>query len=296
MSTPPDTAAAGPVLVISSHVVRGSVGNRAAVFALEMLGHPVWALPTVILPWHLGHGPATRSMMPPEDFSAIIDDLCRAPWLAEIEGVLSGFLGRPEQAADIARLVDRIRESNPQAIYACDPVIGDHGSLYVSEQTAEAVRDTLIPRASIATPNRYELEWLTGLPADSSSAIIEAAMALGPDRVLVTSSPAMMAGSIGNILVSGGQALMAEHREIPDPPNGTGDLTAATFLSHILNGRDDEKALQDTTASVFEIVARTAKRGTDELAIESEAASLARPFAMVQMRRLTDRKPRASID
>jgi pyridoxine kinase len=36
------------VIVISSHVVRGSVGNRAAVFALETLGFPVWAVPTVI--------------------------------------------------------------------------------------------------------------------------------------------------------------------------------------------------------------------------------------------------------
>jgi pyridoxine kinase len=48
------------VIVISSHVVRGSVGNRAAVFALETLGYPVWALPTVILPWHPGHSRATR--------------------------------------------------------------------------------------------------------------------------------------------------------------------------------------------------------------------------------------------
>ena len=49
--------ASGAVIVISSHVVRGSVGNRAAVFALETLGYPVWALPTIVLPWHPGHGP-----------------------------------------------------------------------------------------------------------------------------------------------------------------------------------------------------------------------------------------------
>ena len=48
------------VIVVSSHVARGSVGNRAAVFALETLGHPVWAVPTVLLPWHPGHGRATR--------------------------------------------------------------------------------------------------------------------------------------------------------------------------------------------------------------------------------------------
>ena len=50
----------GAIIVISSHVVRGTVGNRAAVFALETLGHPVWAVPTVILPWHPGHGPSRR--------------------------------------------------------------------------------------------------------------------------------------------------------------------------------------------------------------------------------------------
>jgi pyridoxine kinase len=48
------------VVVISSHVARGTVGNRAIVFALEALGFPVWAVPTVMLPWHPGHGPAPR--------------------------------------------------------------------------------------------------------------------------------------------------------------------------------------------------------------------------------------------
>ena len=48
------------VIVVSSHVARGSVGNRAAVFALETLGHPVWAVPTVVLPWHPGHDAQVR--------------------------------------------------------------------------------------------------------------------------------------------------------------------------------------------------------------------------------------------
>jgi pyridoxine kinase len=40
------------------------------------------------------------------------------------------------------------------------------------------------------------------------------------------------------------------------------------------------------TASVFEIVARTAKRGADELTLEQDASSISTPMAMVQMRRL----------
>ena len=81
------------VIVISSHVARGSVGNRAAVFALETLGHPVWAVPTVILPWHPGHGPATRIVPDADQFSAFMKDLERAPWLGEVAAVLSGYLG-----------------------------------------------------------------------------------------------------------------------------------------------------------------------------------------------------------
>ena len=45
-------------------------------------------------------------------------------------------------------------------------------------------------------------------------------------------------------------------------------------------------ALMMATASVFEIVARTAKREADELTLETDAASLSHPMAMVQLRRL----------
>ncbi|MBN9136888.1 MAG: pyridoxal kinase, partial [Phyllobacterium sp.] len=79
------------VIVISSHVVRGSVGNRAAVFALETLGHPVWAVPTVVLPWHPGHGPAKRIVPEPQQFDDLIADLERAPWLGEVRAIMTGY-------------------------------------------------------------------------------------------------------------------------------------------------------------------------------------------------------------
>ncbi|KGF66858.1 pyridoxamine kinase, partial [Hoeflea sp. BAL378] len=103
-------------------------------------------------------------------------------------------------------------------------------------------------------------------------------------RVLVTSAPAMMAGSTGNLLVSGRQALMAEHRLIPKAPNGLGDLMSATFLARLLEGLAEEKALQMATGTVFEILARTARRGADELTLETDAQSLRTPMAMVNMR------------
>lgn len=276
----------GAVIVISSHVVRGSVGNRAAVFALESLGFPVWALPTVVLPWHPGHGPSTRLTFAEDAFDHAIDDLIRSPWLSEVKAVLTGYFGNAAQPRSVARLVKALRERNPDLLYVCDPVMGDVGGLYIREETAVAIRDELIPLASVATPNRYELEWLAGGKLSSNAEIIEAALSLGPSRMLVTSAVPMMAGGTGNLYLSGKHALLAEHRLIDNPPNGLGDLTSALFLARLLAGVPDERALQLTTASVFEVLARTAKRGGDELTLESDASSLSTPMALVQMRHL----------
>lgn len=283
------------VIVISSHVVRGSVGNRAAVFTLETLGHPVWAVPTVILPWHTGHGPAGRIVPEAEQFKQLMEDMERAPWLGEVGAVLTGYFGNAAQVIAAAKLIKAIKARNPQALYLCDPVIGDQDGLYVPEATACAIRDELLSLADIATPNRFELAWLSGVQSDSNEKLMEAALDLGPARMLVTSSFGMLNGSTGNLLVADDHAYLAEHRHVEGPTNGMGDLTAALFLARILDGMTDEKALQSTTASVFEIMVRAAKRGADELMLEADAASLSTPMAMVQMRRLLhpDRNLRA---
>ncbi|HEX2018996.1 MAG TPA: pyridoxal kinase PdxY [Aurantimonas sp.] len=274
------------VISISSHVARGTVGNRAVVFALESLGFPVWSVPTVTLPWHAGHGRGTRIVPPPADFAALVDDLAGSPWLGEVGAILTGYFGDSAQVEPAARLVEAVKRANPKAIYLCDPVVGDEGRLYQPQATLAAIRDRLIPLADIATPNRFELELLSGLELADNAHLAEAANALGPDKLLVTSAYAMLRGGIGNLLVHDFNALLAEHRSIEDAPHGLGDLTSAVFLARILCGLPPEKALQTTTATVFEILARTRKRGADELTVEIDADSLRHPMAMVHMRRL----------
>jgi pyridoxine kinase len=279
-------ASPAEIIAISSHVVRGSVGNRAIVFSLETMGHPVWSMPTVILPWHPGHGPSTRIAIPDAAFSAAIDDITQSAWAQSLQAVISGYFGSVGQVEATARLVERLKAANPELVYLCDPVIGDLKGLYVPEPIAAAIRDRLLPLADIATPNRYELGWLSGATLDTNARIMDAALALGPGRVLVTSAVPMMAGGIGNLLLTGRLALLAEHRMIGDPPNGLGDLTAALFLSRLLKGEGEERALQMATAAVFETLARSVKRGADELMLFEDHASFLTPMAMVQMRQL----------
>lgn len=279
-------SSASAVIAISSHVIRGSVGNRAVAFTLESLGFPVWSMPTVVLPWHPGHGPSTRMNFADDVFEKAIDDLIRAPWLGEVKAIITGYFGSPNQPRAVARLIGALKTRNPDLVYLCDPVMGDLKGLYVPEDTAIAIRDHLIPLADIATPNRYELAWMAGAPLETNAAIIDAALSLGPARMAVTSAVPMMAGSIGNLLLSSRNALLAEHRAMDGAPNGLGDLFSALLLARLLEKHDEEKALQLATASVYEILARSMKRQSDELTLEQDQSSLKTPMALVQIRRL----------
>ena len=292
------------VIVVSSHVARGTVGARAAALALEALGHPVWAVPTVVLPWHPGHahrrGRTARIVPDDSAFAALCDDLADAPWLDEVGAVVTGYMASAAQARHAAALVRRARERVADLKVVCDPVIGDFerlpldggaadaGGLYVPEAVAAAIRDHLVPLADAITPNRFELRWLAGRerPFASNDEAVAAARALAPSLVLVTSAFPMMRGHTGNLLVGEGRPVLAEHRAFERAPNGTGDLASALLAHHLAAGTAMPALLERLTASVFEVVARTVKAGGDELALESNLASLARPMAPVSLRTL----------
>ena len=273
------------VISLSSHVARGSVGNRSIVFALETLGLPVWSVNTVSLPFHPGHGKATRLVPDPDQFRSYLDDLLNSPWLEEVGGVLTGYMANAAQAEIVGSFLQQLKQRRPGLVTLCDPVIGDHGGLYVAPETAKAIRDHLLPHADIATPNLHELAWLVG-ESDTAelAALVRMARRLGPKTVVTTSAPALMRGHNGNLLVEGKSVVMAEHMLAEGPPNGPGDLVSALFLAHVLTGGEPVSALEKATASVFEIVVRAARRGSSELMLAADKGSIMRPMAMINLR------------
>jgi len=279
------------IIVISSHVVRGTVGTRAAAFALEVLGFPVWTVPTVTLPWHPGHAPVAgmgeRIVAPDGQFDTMLNQLGTSPWIGEVGGVLSGYLGSAAQAGSVARLVGRVKAANPKAVFALDPVIGDHGRLYVPEEQAEAIRSEILPLADMTAPNPFELQWLAGADEEPTNETYCAiASNLGPETVIVTSAEGMMRNHIGNLMLCDGKALLAEHSRFENVPNGLGDLTAALMLAHRLNGRDPEDMLRLATASVYEVMRTATLAGAEELTLERNLDSLLRPSAEIKTRTL----------
>ena len=279
-ATPPDA-----IVAISSHVARGTVGNRASAHAIEALGHPVWSIPTVMLPWHPGQGPGTRAAWPDGSFSDLLSDLAGSDQLREVGAVISGYLGSASQAEPIARLVHAAKAKR-RAIYCCDPVIGNQRGRYVPEATAEAIRDVLVPLADIITPNRFELGWLTDreVGPDHREAV-EIARSLPPPIVLITSAR-VEADEIDTLLVTPNSSFIARHRRIDAPNAGTGDLTAALFLARVLEGEPPERALRAAVAGALEAVVAEAKLGADELPLERIHPALRKPKAPVHIERL----------
>lgn len=286
IANPPKPA----VVAVSSLVARGGVGLRASAFALERLGFPVWQVPTIFLPWHTGHGPSTRIVPPAEGFAGVIGELAASPHLSEVGAVLTGYLGSPAQAEALAGFVTALKRVRPDALYVCDPVIGDAEGLYVPEATAAAIRDLLLPIADLATPNRFELAWLAGRTTETPADALAAARALGPARVMVTSAPALMRNSTGVMLATPTEAIVAEHPHLDGAPSGVGDLAGAIATAGLLEGRSDEKILAWVAAALFEMVARTLKGGHDELAVVAEQDVIVRPMAHVALRRLAEAK------
>ncbi len=252
------------VIVVSSHVARGSVGGRASVFALERMGFPVWLVPTVLLPWHPGHGRATRIAPDNGAFASLTADLARSPWLGEVGAILTGYFGAVDQVAAVADLVRAVREANPTVLYLCDPILGDSGGLFQPEALVVAIRDLLIPHADIALPNRHELGWLTAGSVDSNNGIVAAARELGPREVVTTSAHAAD-GNVAAMVTTGDGSFLASHRRLADVPHGTGDLLAALYLGHRLDGIRSAEALSRASSSVLRLVERAARSGVNEL-------------------------------
>lgn len=252
------------VIVVSSHVVRGAVGGRAGTFLLERMGFPVWSLPTVILPWHPGHGRSTRIGMASAPFAGAVGDLAGSAALDEVGAVVTGYFGDVAEIEPVAELIAVVKSRNPDAIYLCDPIIGDDDGMFQPAAIGEAIRDRLLPLADIATPNRHELLWLTGTHAGDNDALILSAAKLGPLEVTVTSAFAPR-GETGVLLVTPEEACLARHVEVAAAPHGTGDVFAALYLGHSLSGAAPAVALERACAGTLVAVEAATRAKADEL-------------------------------
>lgn len=253
----------GTVLSISSQVVRGHVGNSAVAPAMRALGHDVWPVPTVILSNHPGHGSCAGVMIQADDMEAMLVELWNSGWLTGCDAVLTGYFRDRTQVAAAAELIRALKGQKTDLLYCCDPVIGDHpGGLYVAEEIAVDLREQLLPLADMAVPNRFELEWLSGRPADTVRNALQAAKSLGLPDVTVTSVPAPD-DHLAVARLVGSDAFVVTVDRLKQVPHGIGDLTTAFVLAGVLNGETPGEGLGNAVARSRHVLAASHMR--DEL-------------------------------
>ena len=179
------------VLSLQSHVAYGHVGNSAAVFPLQRLGHEVWPVLTVNFSNHTGYGAWGGPLIAPDDVRAVIAGIEDRGVLGTCDAVLSGYQGSPAIAEVVLDAVARVKAANPAATYTCDPVMGNARSgCFVDPAIPPVIRERVIPAADLVTPNQFELGFLTDTEPQTLDDVLDAADRLrerGPRTVLVTS-------------------------------------------------------------------------------------------------------------
>jgi pyridoxine kinase len=271
------------ILSIQSSVAYGHVGNSAAVFPLQRIGVEVWPVNTVHFSNHTGYDTWRGLILPVDAVAEVIQGIEERHVLARCDGVLSGYMGDVSLGKIVLEAVAKVRRANANAVYCCDPVMGDVGrGFFVRAGIPEFMRDHAVPAATIVTPNQFELEYLANHKiSDLESALeaVEVIKASGPKVVLVTSLRRQDAADdlIEVLAVDGTEAYLVETPLLPLNVNGAGDMTAALFLAHWLGTGSIREALERTVAAVFTVLEATVRAGEREMQLIDAQEAIANP-------------------
>jgi len=264
-------------LVLSSYVAASRVGATASAFCLRRLGIETIVLPTTVLGRHPGWGEPGGKALQASHLEAMWEaiKLQNIP----IDAVMTGYLASDDHIDLALKIISDVKALNPDAVILIDPVMGDHGSLYIPESRAAALKNDLIPQASFITPNAWELSYIVGGNIKSLSDIQAATSGLAIQS-LVTSVP--ISQNIGALLTLTDQSYLVRHQKFKAVPHGGGDALAAIFLAHLLNGAKLQDSLAKSVASIFAILSAAVSSDAGELPLirEQEAIINAPPLTL----------------
>lgn len=168
------------------------------------------------------------------------------------DAIKTGMLA---SAAIVAAVCDELAQTSAPVVV--DPVaVSKHGDSLLSAGTLEAVRERLLPLATVVTPNLLEAELLTGMQIRDEDAMVRAARligAMGPRWVLVKGGH--LPGDPVDLLVSpvGTEAASTDGTDVIRYPgrrivsrhtHGTGCTLASAIASWLALGEDVPGAIK----------------------------------------------------
>lgn len=200
--------------------------------------------------FHCVHGTSAVTCITAQNTLGVtrVDALPAASVVAQIEAVVqdigvqaakTGMLLNQEIIAAVAEQVEALGIEN----LVVDPVmVSRTGAQLIDDAAVATLRDILIPKAAVVTPNRYEAQMLSGLEIhtlDDMRAAAQRIYQLGAKAVLVKGGG--MAGNLRGVDVwFDGHHLETLTTALVDTTNthGTGCTLAAALAANLALGKD----------------------------------------------------------
>jgi pyridoxine kinase len=173
-----------------------------------------------------------------------------------------GYLAHPDQADVVANALHGY-----SGLVVLDPVLGSYEKgLFVSVETARRIRDVLLPRAQVVTPNRFEAEVLLDLTRRRDAherTFLEGFMERGPATVVITSFVRDVDRRAHATIFSNGYIYekIAGPLHTTFPGYGAGDVLAAGLAALLAAGATPWAATVLATALASLSVERTTSYG-----------------------------------
>ena len=155
-----------------------------------------------------------------------------------VQAVKTGMLASAELVSTVARTLDEI--GHPPLVV--DPVfVSKHGDTLLADDAVGALRDELLPLATVVTPNLPEAGALTGVDIVDRDGMVEAAMQLAKSGV---GTVLVKGGHLGgeespDLVWTAGEATWLEGERIPGRhTHGTGCVLSAAITAELARGMD----------------------------------------------------------
>ena len=184
---------------------------------------------------------------------------------AQIEAVIadlapsackSGMLGSAEITSTVA---DAIR-GNKLRNYVLDPVmVATSGDLLLEQDAIEVIRESLIPLATLVTPNLHEAALLTGEEIDDEESMVRAAEILvndlGAQAALVKGGHLSAGDRVIDVLYDGDARTFRGRRLETTNTHGTGCTLSAAITAQLANGESLHAAVRRSIDYVHNAIA-----------------------------------------
>lgn len=249
------------LLSISSHVVHGKVGNDALQFPLNIRHWNIDCIHTTNFSNHPGYHKFKGAKNSPDLMKSLYDGLKKIH--VSYNAAIIGYIASEKSLEVICDYI--LPDLNANTIVVMDPVMGDHGRMYVANEMIDTYKKVLGKETKgrwidLLTPNQFEVQKLTKIKIEDRDTLTNAIHIFFNNfrvkNLVITSI--MMKNSVDMYCVA---ATDENHITIVTSPqiranfSGPGDLFLGILTDeYVKSGGKLSQSLQRTVSTVYNVL------------------------------------------